>query len=112
MITITEAISKKQLKDFVKFPFTLYEKHPYWVPPLINDELASFDKKENPAFASAEAQFYLAHRDNKIVGRIAAIINWDEVNNQQKKKVRFGWWDVIDDVEVTKALLQKVYEMG
>ena len=112
MITIIEANSKTLLKEYVKFPFTLYKNHPYWVPPLINDELETFDKTKNPAFESAEAYFYLAYKDNKIVGRIAAIINWDEVNKQDKKKVRFGWWDVIDDVEVTKALLEKVYELG
>lgn len=112
MITIVEASAKNQLKDFVKFPFTLYKNHPYWVPPLINDELETFDKEKNPVFQSAEAYFYLAYKNGKIVGRIAAIINWDEVNQQEKKKVRFGWWDVIDDVEVTKALLGKVYELG
>ncbi|WP_395066381.1 GTP cyclohydrolase [Flavobacterium sp.] len=112
MITIIEANSKALLKEYVKFSFTLYKNHPYWVPPLINDELETFDKTKNPAFESAEAYFYLAYKDNKIVGRIAAIINWDEVNKQEKKKVRFGWWDVIDDVEVTKALLEKVYELG
>jgi hypothetical protein len=112
MITIVEAISKKSLTDYVKFPFSLYKNHPYWVPPLIDDELETFDKVKNPAFDNAEAYFYLAYRDNKIVGRISAIINWEEVNNQQKKKVRFGWWDVIDDIEVTKALLEKVYELG
>jgi hypothetical protein len=82
------------------------------VPPLIADELETFDRTKNPAFKSADAKFYLAYKDNKIVGRIAAIINWNEVNDQQKKKVRFGWWDVIDDIEVTKALLEKVYEFG
>lgn len=112
MITIVEAISKKSLTDYVKFPFSLYKNHPYWVPPLIDDELETFDKVKNPAFDNAEAYFYLAYCDNKIVGRISAIINWEEVNNQQKKKVRFGWWDVIDDIEVTKALLEKVYELG
>ena len=112
MITIVEANSKKLLKAFVNFPFDLYKNHPYWVPPLINDELDTFDKTANPAFTSAEANFYLAYQDNKVVGRITAIINWDEVNDQQKKKVRFGWWDVIDDIEVTKALLEKVYELG
>lgn len=112
MITIKEANTKALLKDYIKFPFSLYKNHPYWVPPLIQDDLATFDKSENPAFKSAEATFYLAYKDTKIVGRIAAIINWDEVNDQQKKKVRFGWWDVIDDVEVTKALLEKVYELG
>ena len=112
MITIIEANTKSLIKDFVKFPFTLYKDNPYWVPPLIQDEMETFDKTKNPAFSSAEAYFYLAYKDNKIVGRIAAIINWDEVNNQEKRKVRFGWWEVIDDLEVTKALLEKVYELG
>lgn len=112
IITIEEAISKKSISAFVNFPFTLYKNHPYWVPPLISDEIKTFDKNINPVFETAEAFFYLAFRDNKIVGRIAAIINWEEVNNQQKRKVRFGWWDVIDDVDVTKALLEKVSELG
>lgn len=112
MITIKEAITKAELKEYIKFPFSLYKDNPYWIPPLIDDELTTFDKTKNPAFASAEAYFYIAYRDNKVVGRIAAIINWDEVNDQQKRKVRFGWWDVIDDIEVTKALLEKVYELG
>ena len=112
MITIIEANTKALLKEYVKFPFSLYKNHEYWVPPLIQEELDSFDKTKNPAFESAEAYFYLAYKNDQIVGRIAAIINWDEVNNQQKKKVRFGWWDVIDNVEVTRALLEKVYELG
>ena len=112
MITILEANSKQLLKDFVKFPFELYKNHPFWVPPLIADEMDTFDKDKNPAFKSAEAYFYLAYKNDKVVGRIAAIINWNEVNEQQKSKVRFGWWETIDDVEVTKALLEKVYELG
>lgn len=112
MIEVREVVTKKDFKEYVKFPFSLYKKHPYWVPPLIDDELETFDKTKNPAFKSADAKFYLAYKDNKVVGRIAAIINWNEVNDQSKKKVRFGWWDVIDDIEVTKALLEKVYEFG
>jgi hypothetical protein len=112
MITIVEAISKSQHIDFVKFPFSLYKNNQYWVPPIIADELETFDKTINPAFEDAEAYLYLAYRENKIVGRIAAIINWSEVKNQGKSKVRFGWFDVIDDIEVTKALLEKVYELG
>ena len=112
MITIKEAKTKAEITDFVKFPFELYKNEPNWVPPLINDEVNSFDKNQNPLFDNADAHFYLAYQNNKIVGRIAAIINWDEVNNQGKKKVRFGWWDVIDDLNVTKALLEKVYEFG
>jgi GNAT superfamily N-acetyltransferase len=112
MITIKEAKTKAEITDYVKFPFTLYKDEPNWVPPLINDEVNSFDKNQNPLFDNADAHFYLAYRDGKIVGRITAIINWDEVNNQGKKKVRFGWWDVIDDLDVTKALLEKVYAFG
>ena len=112
MITIKEAISKEELKEFVKFSFSLYKNNKYWVPPIIDDELDTFDKSKNPAFDNAEAYFYLAYKNKEIVGRIAAIINWNEVKNQQKSKVRFGWFDVVDDVEVTKKLLEKVYELG
>lgn len=112
MITIKEAITKKELTDYIKFPFSLYKNNEFWVPPIIADELESFDKAKNPAFENAEAYFYIAYKNNEIVGRIAAIVNWSEVNDQQKKKVRFGWFDVINDIEVTKALLEKVYELG
>lgn len=112
MITIKEAKTKSELTDYIKFPFSLYKDNKYWVPPIIADELETFDKTKNPAFENAEAYFYIAYKGNKIVGRITAIINWSEVNNQQKKKVRFGWFDVIDDIEVTRALLEKVYELG
>ncbi len=112
MITIKNVITKSELKQFVKFPFSLYKDNPYWVPPIINDELAGFDKTKNPAFKNAEAHFFLAYKNNTIVGRIVAIINWTEVNQQGLKKMRFGWYDVIDDVEVSKALLEKVYEIG
>lgn len=112
MIEIKQASTPKELKQFVQFSFDLYKNHPYWVPPLKADELETFDKDKNPAFETAEAYFYLAYKNNKIVGKIAAIINWNEVNLQNKKKVRFGWWDVIDDLEVTKALLNKVEELG
>ena len=112
MITIKEAITKKELKEYILFSFELYKNNPYWIPPIITEELATFDKTKNPAFQTAEAHFYLAYKDNKIVGKVAAIINWDEVNILKKSKVRFGWFDVIDDIEVTKALLDKVYELG
>ena len=112
MITIKEAITKSELTAYIKFPFSLYKDNKYWIPPIIADELETFDKTKNPAFEDAEAYFFLAYKDNSIVGRIAAIINWKEVKNQQKMKVRFGWFDTIDDIEVTKALLEKVYELG
>lgn len=112
MITIQEMISKKEMKQFVKFPFKLFENNPYWVPPIINDELNSFDKTKNPVFEHAEARFFVAIKNKEIVGRIAAIINYTEINQQKLKKMRFGWFDFIDDIEVSKALLNKIEEIG
>ncbi len=112
MIIVKEVHSKKDLKAFVKFPFSLYKDSKYWVPPIITQELKTFNKKINPVFNDAEAWFFLAYKDQKIVGRVAAIINWLEVKSQNQKKMRFGWFDVIDDVNVSKALLEKVHEIG
>ncbi len=112
MILLKKISSKKEMKDFVTFPFTLYKNNPYWVPPIINDEVSNLDKNTNPIFKNADAQFFLAYKNNKIVGRIAAIINWTEVNEQKIKKMRFGWFDIIDDIEISKILLDKVKEIG
>ena len=112
MISVKEAKTPKEMKAFVRFPFSLYKDNPYWVPPIINDELETFNKDRNPAFQSAQAQFFLAYEGTKIVGRVAAIINHVEVNEQQLRKMRFGWFDFIDDLEVSKALLEKVAAIG
>ncbi len=112
MITVKEIISPKDLKRFVTFPFQLYKNSEYWVPPLIKDELETLDKSINPVFQNAEAWYYLAFKDGKIVGRIAVILNHLEINQLGKKKVRFGWLDMIDDIGVTKALLEKAFERG
>ena len=112
MIIIKEVFSKSDLKKFVTFPFSLYKDNPYWIPPIINDELASFDKTKNPAFDNAEVHFFLAYKNDTIVGRVTAIINFTEINQQGLKKMRFGWFDFIDDINVSKALLDKVNEIG
>lgn len=112
MIEILQVTNQKELKKFVSFPFQLYKNCPYWVPPLIKDELDTLDKTKNPVFKNAEATYYLAYKDGKAVGRIAVIINHLEIKEMEKKKVRFGWFDVIDDIKVTKALLEKAFEKG
>ncbi len=112
MITIKEAKTKKEMKQFVTFPFSLYKDNKYWVPPIIKDELDSFNPDINPVFKHAKAKFLLAYKNGKIVGRVAAIINSFEVEDQKIKKMRFGWFDMIDDIEVTKALLQEVERIG
>ncbi|MDD7885877.1 GTP cyclohydrolase [Flavivirga sp. 57AJ16] len=112
MITLKEIHKKKDLKAFVKLPFKINKNSKYWVPPIISEEIKTFNKKENPVFNNAEARLFLAYKNGEIVGRIAAIINWLEVKEQTLKKMRFGWFDVIDDVNVSKALLDKVIEIG
>ncbi|MGC1514362.1 MAG: GTP cyclohydrolase, partial [Maribacter sp.] len=112
MITIKQAITKQELKRFVTFPFTLYRNNKYWVPPIIADELESFDRDKNPVFKDAEAWFFLAYDGERLVGRVAAIINHLEVNQQQVKKMRFGWFDFEDDPKVSEALLETVANIG
>ncbi len=111
-IKVKEVKNKKDLLEFIKFPMKLYKDNPYYVPALIQEEKQALDQSLNPVFNHAIAKYYLAYKDGEIAGRIAAIINWKEVKEQNKSKVRFGWFDMIDDIEVTKALLEKVYELG
>lgn len=112
MVTLKEAVTKSELKQFVKFPFSLYKNSPYWVPPIINDELESFDRLKNPAFKNSDAWFFLAFKNDTLVGRIVAIVNRLETNDLGIKKVRFGWFDFVDDTSVSEALLEKVAEIG
>jgi len=111
-ITIKEVINSDELKKFVMFPHTLYKDSKYWVAPIIKEELEVLNKETNPVFNNAIAHYFLAYNDGEIVGRIAALINWIEVKDLKKKKVRFGWFDFIDDKNVSKALLEKVIEIG
>ena len=111
-IIIKEALNQKDYLAFVKFPFELFKNNPYWVPPLIKDELETIDPELNPIYKNATARFFLAYKGNKLVGRIAAMINWIEVNEIKKKKVRFGWFDFIDDINVSEKLLEQVISFG
>ena len=112
MIFVKKVITKTDYRDFVMFPSILYKNSKYWVSPIIKEELEMMDKEKNPVFKNAEAEYFLATKNNKIVGRIAAIVNWVEVKEQKKNKVRFGWYDVIDDLEVSEKLMNAVIEFG
>ncbi len=111
-IEIREVKTKKEKKAFVKFQLDLYKESPYYIPPLISDEMEMLDETKNPVFENAEAHLFLAYKEGKIAGRIAAIINWAEVKEQKRSKMRFGWYDVIDDFEVSKRLIGKVEEIA
>ena len=111
-LTFKVVKSSKDFDAFVRFPFDLYRYNSHWVPPLIKDEIETINPNINPVYQNAKARFFLALRGEKVVGRIASIINWIEVNEVGKSKVRFGWFDVIDDLEVSKLLLEQVRLFG
>ena len=102
----------KELKRFIRFNYRLYKGNPYSVPDLYDDMLNTFNKKKNAAFEFCEAEYFLAYQDNKIVGRVAAIINHKANKTWDKKNVRFGWIDFIDNPEVSDALIHTVEEWG
>ena len=84
-ITIKEVKDSDELLEFVMFPHDLYKDSKYWVAPITNEELEVLDRKINPVFKNALAHYFLAYINGKIVGRVAALINWVEVNDLKKK---------------------------
>lgn len=108
MINIIKVENKRQLDLFVKFPFELYKNSPYWIPPLISDEKFTLDKNKNPAFDFSDAELWLAYKDGVLAGRIAGIISHSYIEKWGNKYARFGWIDFIDDMEISKALLETV----
>lgn len=111
-ITIKKVSSKKELKTFIRFNYELYKENPYSVPDLYDDMLNTFSPKKNAAFEFCEAEYFLAYKDNKVVGRIAGIINKRANETWNKKEVRFGWIDFLDDIEISRALLDAVAQWG
>ncbi|MCQ2182457.1 MAG: GNAT family N-acetyltransferase [Bacteroidales bacterium] len=111
-VRIIEVASRKQLKDFIRFPYKLFKNCQNWVPALENDEFDTFNPKNNGAYDYCEAQLFLAYKENEIVGRVAAIINRNANEKWGKKVVRFGWLDFIEDKEVLEALMDSVGKWG
>lgn len=111
-VEIREIQTKKELKQFIQFANDLYADCPYYCPPLLFDELNCFDPEKNPALEVCEFQLWMAYREGEPVGRIAGIINRRANEKWGFKHVRFGWFDFIDDPEVSKALLDTVAAWG
>ncbi|MBE5733542.1 MAG: GNAT family N-acetyltransferase [Clostridiales bacterium] len=111
-VVVKEVLTKKDLKKWVEFPNKLYKNVPAFVPFLTSDELATFTKKENPAYDFCETKLYLAYKNDKIVGRIAGLINHAANKKWGTSYIRFTRFDFIDDFEVSSALFNKVVEWG
>ena len=111
-LEIREITTRKELKQFIEFTNTLYRECEYYCPPLFFDEMNCFDKEKNPALEVCDYKLWMAYRDGKAVGRIAGVVNYKANEKWGYKNARFGWFDFIDDLEVSKALLDKVVEWG
>lgn len=111
-ITIREVKTKRDLSDFIRFPMDLYANNENYVPPLIKEEENIWNPAENAALTFSEFKRYLAFKNNKIVGRIAVLINQKEVEELDLKKVRFGWLDFINDYDVSRTLINKAIEFA
>ena len=104
--------TKSELKKFTEFQIDLYEGNPYYVPPLVSDDIDTLRPEGNPAFDFCESVYYMAYRDGKPVGRVAAIINRQINRDYHQNIVRFGFLDFIDDYEVSAALMNAAEEWG
>ena len=104
--------NKKELGRYVKFGIALYDGNPYYVPPLIFDEINTLIPEKNPAFEVCEAKCWMALRDGKPVGRITGIINRVVNERSGRKDMRFGFTDFIDDAEVVDALFATAMKWG
>lgn len=104
--------SKSDLRKFIVFNYNLYKGNPYAVPELYDDLMSVFLPSRNAAYDFCDAQFFLAYRDRRVVGRVVAIINRKANDTWKKKTVRFGWLDFVDDEEVSTALIDAVIKWG
>ena len=111
-VEIKKVRSNHDLKTFVQFHYDLYRDCPHAVPFLYTDEIVTLRKDKNPAFEFCEADFFLAYKNGKVVGRVAAILNKKANQRWNVQQVRFGYFDFIDDLEVSKALMDTVEQWG
>jgi GNAT superfamily N-acetyltransferase len=111
-VRVEKVNSKKDLKAFIKFPWIVYKGDPNWVPPLIMDMKDKLDRKKNPFFEHSKMDLFLAYKNGKITGRIAAIIDDNHNEFHDEKVVFFGMYECLDDLETTQALLDQVALWG
>ncbi|MEN8229471.1 MAG: hypothetical protein ABFS38_15030 [Bacteroidota bacterium] len=107
-IEIKQVTTRQELKQFVRFPYQLYQHSKLWIPPLFKSEMNTLSPKTNPAFDHCKTRYLIALKDGKIAGRIAGIINDRYCKQWEKKDARFCWFDTIDDREVSGQLVKSI----
>ena len=111
-VEIRPVLTRRELRKFVLFPEKLYRHNPYYVPPLVFDQMDTLDQEKGAAQEFCDSALYMAYKDGELAGRVAAIVNHRANEQWNHKEVRFGWYDFVEDPEVAKALMDKVYEFG
>ncbi len=104
-VEIRPVASRRDRNTFIKLPWRLYRNEPNWVAPLLSDVKEQLDPSRNPWFEHAEAEFFLAFRDGRAVGRISAHIDRNMQEFQGNDWGLWGWFECEDDAEVARALL-------
>ncbi len=104
-VEIRPVRTRRELNTFIKLPWRLYRDEPNWVPPLLMDVKKRLDQKQNPFFKHAEAQYFLAYRDGRAIGRISAHVDRNFNEFQDNAWGLFGWFECEDDSEAARALL-------
>ena len=111
-VEIRKVVTKGDLKTFIEFHYDLYKDSPYDVPNLYSDDVKTLSKDQNAAFDFCEAEYFLAYKDGRLCGRVAAIVNHKANKRWGRKSVRFVWIDFVDDIDVSRALLKAVEDYG
>lgn len=111
-VEIRPVRTRSELRKFVNFPEKLYRRNPYYVPPLVFDQMDTLDPEKGAAQEFCDSRLWLAYKDGELAGRVAAIVNHKANEQWDHREVRFGWYDFIEDFEVAAALMEKVYELG
>ncbi|MBO7590541.1 MAG: N-acetyltransferase [Prevotella sp.] len=111
-IEIRPVTTRQELQQFVQFFYDLYRGNDCAVPYLYSEEMSTLRHDKNTSFECCESQYFMAFKDGKLVGRVAAIINHRANKRWDRKQVRFSWFDFVDDQEVSAALLQAVEDWG
>ena len=107
-IEVKKVTTRRGLREFVRVPHVVLGNNPYWVPPLMRDEIAALDPRINPAYEHADSRLFIAYRDSRPAGCVAAIVSHAANEKYGEKNLRFGWFDVVDDYEVAEALLDSL----
>jgi ribosomal protein S18 acetylase RimI-like enzyme len=111
-VVIRQVEGNKLMDEFIRVPRIIYQDCPQYVPDLDSDVRKLFDVRETPGLEFSDIQPFIAYRDGKLAGRVVGIVNRKANKRWETKNVRFSMIEFVDDMEVSRALLQAVEEWG